>query len=223
MTVTSCISGSTSSAQVPHLKAVIFDLGGVLIDWDPRYLYRPLFGPDVDAMEDFLARVCPPDWNRTLDAGVPFDQAVAQRQREFPEHAELIALWKDGWSQMLGDSIPGSVEILAELRRRGHRLIALTNWSAETFPVARRRFEFLRWFEDIVISGEERLAKPDPRIFRLALERNGLEARATVFIDDLPSNVETAMAMGIDAVHFQDAAALREALERRGLLDGAPR
>jgi len=205
------------------LKAVIFDLGGVLIDWDPRYLYRPLFGLDVDGMEDFLARVCPPEWNRQLDAGVPFAEAVAQRQREFPEHAELIALWKDGWPRMLGDSIPGSVEILAELRRRGHRLIALTNWSAETFPVARSRFEFLRWFEDIVVSGEERLAKPDPRIFRLALERNALEAGSTVFIDDLASNVETAISLGIDAVHFRGAAALREALERRGLLDSAPR
>jgi len=205
------------------LKTVIFDLGGVLIDWDPRYLYRPLFGPDVDGMEDFLARVCPPEWNRQLDTGVPFADAVAQRQREFPEHAELIALWKDGWPRMLGDSIPGSVEILAELRRRGHRLIALTNWSAETFPVARSRFGFLRWFEDIVVSGEERLAKPDPRIFRLALERNALEAGSTVFIDDLASNVETAIALGIDAVHFRGAAALREALEMRGLLDSAPR
>ena len=171
------------------MNAVIFDLGGVLIDWDPRYLYRPLFGADVAAMEDFLARVCPPEWNRQLDAGVPFAEAVAQRQREFPEHAELIALWKDGWAQMLRDAIPETVEILAELRRRGHRLVALTNWSAETFPVARSRFEFLGWFEDIVVSGAEKLAKPDPRIFRLALERNRLEAGATVFVDDLLPNV----------------------------------
>jgi 2-haloacid dehalogenase len=201
------------------VNAVIFDLGGVLIDWDPRYLYRPLFGADVAAMEDFLARVCPPEWNRQLDAGVPFAEAVAQRQREFPEHADLIALWKDGWAQMLRDAIPETVEILAALRGRGHRLIALTNWSAETFPVARSRFEFLGWFEDIVVSGAERLVKPDPRIFRLALERNRLEACDTVFIDDLLPNVVAAAALGLDAVHFRGADALREALEARGLLD----
>jgi len=201
------------------VKAVIFDLGGVLIDWNPRYLYGPLFGTDVGAMEDFLARVCPPEWNRQLDAGVPFAEAVAQRQREFPEHAELIALWKDGWAQMLRDAIPETVQILAGLRRRGHRLVALTNWSAETFPVARSRFAFLGWFEDIVVSGEERMVKPDPRIFRLALDRNRLEAGDTVFIDDLMPNVAAAAALGLDAVHFRGADALREALEARGLLD----
>ena len=201
------------------MKAVIFDLGGVLIDWNPRYLYGPLFGTDVGAMEDFLARVCPPEWNRQLDAGVPFAEAVAQRQREFPEHAELIALWKDGWAQMLRDAIPETVQILAGLRRRGHRLVALTNWSAETFPVARSRFAFLGWFEDIVVSGEERMVKPDPRIFRLALDRNRLEAGDTVFIDDLMPNVAAAAALGLDAVHFRGADALREALEARGLLD----
>jgi len=201
------------------VKAVIFDLGGVLIDWNPRYLYGPLFGTDVGAMEDFLARVCPPEWNRQLDAGVPFAEAVAQRQREFPEHAELIALWKDGWAQMLRDAIPETVQILAGLRRRGHRLVALTNWSAETFPVARSRFAFLGWFEDIVVSGEERMVKPDPRIFRLALDRNRLEAGDTVFIDDLMPNVAAAAALGLDAVHFRGADALREAPEARGLLD----
>lgn len=200
------------------MKAVMFDLGGVLIDWDPRYLYRPLFGDDVAGMEDFLARICPPEWNRQLDAGVSFADAVAQRQREFPEHAAMIALWRDGWVQMLRDAIPETVEILGQLRDRGHRLVALTNWSAETFPLARSRFEFLSWFEDIVVSGVERLAKPDPRIFRLALERNRLVAESTLFIDDVLANVEAASALGIDAVHFQGAPGLREALERRALL-----
>lgn len=200
------------------MQAIIFDLGGVLIDWDPRYLYRPIFGDDVTAMEDFLARVCPPDWNRQMDAGVPFADAVAQRQREFPEHADLIALWQDGWPQMLRGAFPDTVAILAELRHRGHRLVALTNWSAETFPIARERFEFLGWFEDIVVSGVERLAKPDPRIFRLTLERNGLEPAGTVFIDDLPANIGAAAALGLDAVHFQGARDLRADLVRRGLL-----
>jgi 2-haloacid dehalogenase len=207
---------------VKAVQAVIFDLGGVLIDWDPRYLYRPIFGDDLAGMEDFLARVCPPDWNRQMDAGVPFADAIAQRQREFPEHAELIALWKEGWPLMLRDALPHTVDVLAELRARGHRLVALTNWSAETFPIARDRFPFLGWFEDIVVSGAERLAKPDPRIFRLALERNRLDPGRTVFIDDLPANVQAAADLGLDAVQFRGAAGLRIDLVRRGLLDPRP-
>ena len=204
------------------MKAVIFDLGGVLIDWDPRYLYRPLFGPDVDGMEDFLARVCPPEWNRQLDAGVPFAEAVAQRQREFPEHAELIAQWKDGWPRMLGDSIPGSVEILAELRRRGHRLIALTNWSAELFPTVRHRLPFLDDFEGIVVSGEEGLAKPDPAIFRVLLDRHGVVPDETVYVDDVDRNVVAAANLGFRAYHFTDAESLRAHLVGQGLLDARP-
>ena len=203
------------------MQAIIFDLGGVLIDWDPRYLYRPIFADDVVGMEDFLARICPSDWNRQMDAGVPFADAIARRRREFPEHAELIALWQDGWPQMLRDAIPETVEILAALRARGHRLVALTNWSAETFPIAWERFAFLGWFEDIVVSGAERLAKPDPRIFRLTLERNRLDPTRTIFIDDLPANVQAAAALGIDAVRFEGAAGLRTDLERRGLLHPA--
>jgi 2-haloacid dehalogenase len=204
------------------MRAIIFDLGGVLIDWDPRYLYRPIFGADVAGMEDFLTRVCPPDWNRQMDAGVPFADAIAQRQREFPEHAELIALWKDGWPQMLRDAIPETVEVLAALRARDLRLVALTNWSAETFPIALERFAFLGWFEDIVVSGAERLAKPDPRIYQLALERNRLDPARTMFIDDVPANVEAARALGIDAVRFESASGLRSALTARGLLPPTP-
>jgi 2-haloacid dehalogenase len=206
---------------IAAVQAIIFDLGGVLIDWDPRYLYRPIFGDDVASMEDFLTRICPPDWNRQMDAGVSFADAVAQRQREFPEHAELIALWRDGWPQMLHGALPQTVDVLAELRARSHRLVALTNWSAETFPIALDRFQFLRWFEDIVVSGAERLAKPDPRIYRLTLERNRLDPGRTIFIDDVPANVHAAAALGIDALHFQGAAGLRADLERRGLLGPA--
>ncbi|MEO8040772.1 MAG: HAD family phosphatase [Betaproteobacteria bacterium] len=200
------------------MDAIIFDLGGVLIDWNPRYLYAPVFGPELDAMETFLAQVCPPEWNHQMDGGLPFADAVAERQRQFPHHSDLIALWKDRWPQMLGDAFPETLAILAELRERGHRLIALTNWSAETFPVARQRFGFLDWFEDIVVSGEVRVAKPDPRIFRLALERNRLDAARTVFIDDTRANVVAALALGLTAVHFLDARSLRLDLQRLGLL-----
>ena len=200
------------------MNAIVFDLGGVLVDWDPRYLYAPLFGADRDAMEDFLTRVCAPEWNREMDAGKPFAQAVTERQCAFPEHAELIALWQDGWPQMLRAAIAGSVDILAQLRARGYRLIALTNWSAETFPLARARFEFLDWFEDIVVSGEVKLIKPDPRIFALALERNGLEPARTLFIDDVPDNVRAARELGMASVLFEGPQRLRTDLERRGLL-----
>jgi 2-haloacid dehalogenase len=200
------------------MHTVLFDLGGVLIDWNPRYLYRPLFGQDEAAMEEFLARICPPEWNHQLDEGKPFAQAVAERQRLFPEHAPLIALWHQGWPQMLRDEIGETVAILRELRERGRRLFALTNWSAETFPIARARFPFLGWFEDIVVSGEVGLAKPDPRIFELTIRRTGLDPAATLFTDDSPRNVEAARASGLRAELFRDPAGLRETLRTVGLL-----
>jgi 2-haloacid dehalogenase len=200
------------------MHTVLFDLGGVLIDWNPRYLYRPLFGQDEAAMEEFLARICPPEWNHQLDEGKPFAQAVAERQRLFPEHARLIALWHQGWPQMLRDEIGETVAILRELRERGTRLFALTNWSAETFPIARARFPFLGWFEDIVVSGEVGLAKPDPRIFELTIRRTGLDPAATLFTDDSPRNVEAARASGLRAELFRDPAGLRETLRTVGLL-----
>jgi 2-haloacid dehalogenase len=200
------------------MDTVLFDLGGVLVDWNPRYLYRPLFGGDAAAMEDFLARVCPPEWNHQMDEGKPFAQAVAERQRLFPEHAPLIAQWHEGWPQMLRDEIPGTVAILRELRDRSVRLFALTNWSAETFPVALARYPFLAWFEDIVVSGEVALAKPDPRIFELTISRTGLDPAATLFTDDSARNVEAARACGLRAELFTSPQRLRATLEAFGVL-----
>jgi 2-haloacid dehalogenase len=197
--------------------AIVFDLGGVLVDWNPRYLYRPLFA-DEAALEDFLARVCAPEWNLEMDAGKPFAVAVAERQKLFPEHAEMIALWHSGWVQMLRDPIQATVAILAELRERGSRLLALTNWSAETFPTARQRFPFLEWFEDIVVSGEVKLAKPDPRIFAHLLERARLKPARTFLIDDNPDNVAAARKLGIAAVLYESPAQLRTVLTEHGLL-----
>ena len=197
---------------------ILFDLGAVLVDWNPRYLYRPLFNGDEKAMEHFLAEIAPPWWNLEIDAGKTFDQAVAERVAVHPDHAGMIALWKDGWEKMLRDEIAGSVEILGELRKEGHRLHALTNWSAETFPIARRRFEFLKWFEDIVVSGEVGLAKPDPRIFALTIERCRLDPVRTVFIDDSLRNVEAGRNAGMHALHFRDPDQLRADLNRLGML-----
>jgi 2-haloacid dehalogenase len=198
--------------------AILFDLGGVLIDWNPRYLYRAHFADDEAAMEHFLTHVCAGDWNHEIDAGKRFADAVAERQRLFPNHAELIALWESGWERMLGDAIAETVAILEELKARGLRLYALTNWSYETFPIARQRFDFLNWFQDIVISGEVKLAKPDPRIFELARTRCQLAPGATVYVDDAPRNVEVARTLGFHALHFQEPPRLRRELAALNLL-----
>ena len=156
------------------VKAAVFDLGGVLIDWDPRYLYRKLLA-DEAAVEEFLATVCTPEWNAEQDRGRPFAEGVAELVERHPAHAAAIAAYHERWPEMLGGDIPGAVELLAELRATGVPLYALTNWSAETFVLARERFEFLDWFDGLLVSGEERMIKPDPAIFELLLDRFGLD------------------------------------------------
>ncbi len=198
--------------------AVVFDLGGVLIDWNPRYLYRKLFD-DEAAMESFLADVVSPEWNGQQDSGRTWAEAVEVLTREHPEHRDLIAAYWHRWQETLGDAIAPTVEVLEELRRSGVRLYALSNWSAETFPVARPRYPFLETFDGIVISGEEKLAKPDPRIFRHLLDRYDLDPAATVFIDDSEANVRAAAAQGMVALRFEDAGTLRRDLVGLGLLD----
>ena len=197
--------------------AVVFDLGGVLIDWNPRYLYRKLFD-DEAAMEAFLADVVSPEWNGQQDSGRTWAEAVEVLSREHPEHRDLIAAYWHRWQETLGDAIAPTVAILEELRDAGVRLYALSNWSAETFPVARPQYPFLEWFDGIVISGEERIAKPDPAIFRRLLDRYGLEPETTVFIDDSEANVRAAEAEGLTSLRFVDAATLRGDLRRLGLL-----
>lgn len=201
--------------------AVVFDLGGVLIDWNPRYLYRQLFAGDDAAMETFLTEVTTPEWNLQQDAGRTWDEAVAALTRQHPEHAELIAAYRDRWPETLGEAIGPTVAVLDELRRTGVRLFALSNWSAETFPVARPRYPFLEWFEGIVISGEVGITKPDERVYRHLLERNGLDAASTVFIDDSEANVRAAQEIGMIAIRFEGGAALRRSLVDLGLLDGS--
>jgi 2-haloacid dehalogenase len=198
--------------------AVVFDLGGVLIDWNPRYLYRSLFDGDEDGMERFLADVTTPEWNLQQDGGRTWREAVDVLSAQFPAHRELIAAYDERWEEMLGGAIEGTVEILADLRQAGLRLAALSNWSAEKFPIARRRYPFLEWFETIVISGEVGLAKPDPRLYRHLLDVTGFEPRCTIFIDDSNANVKAAAELGMTAIEFRDPAALRVRLERQGLL-----
>jgi 2-haloacid dehalogenase len=198
-------------------KAVVFDLGGVLIDWDPRYLYRKLLA-DEAAVEEFLATVCTPEWNAELDRGRPFAEGVAELVERHPEHAAAIAAYHERWPEMLAGDLPGTVEVLAELRAAGVPLYALTNWSAETFAITRGRFEWLDWFDGLLVSGEERMTKPDPAFFRLLLDRFGLDPGATVFVDDSEANVAAARELGIDAVRFTGPDRLRRELSARRIL-----
>jgi 2-haloacid dehalogenase len=198
-------------------SAVVFDLGGVLIDWNPRYLYRKLFD-DEAAMEAFLADVVTQEWNALQDAGRPWAEAVDVLVREHPDQRDLIAAYWHRWEETLGEAIAPTVAVLDDLRDAGVRLLALTNWSADTFEIARPRFSFLDWFEGIVVSGEVKLAKPDPRVFSHLLEMHGLDPTATVFIDDSEKNVRAAADLGMIGIRFTDAAALRRELVGLGLL-----
>lgn len=208
-----------SVANTITRSIVVFDLGGVLIDWNPRYLYRKLFDGDEVAMERFLAEICDNDWNLQQDAGRPFAEACALLSERHPEHKDLIKVYRTRWFEMLAGAIDGTVEILRELRERGTPLYGLTNWSAETFPYALEQYDFLHWFSGIVVSGAEKMVKPDPRIYRLLLERYGIDPADAVYIDDNPTNADAATDLGLHGIHFSGPDALRAELERLQLLD----
>jgi 2-haloacid dehalogenase len=196
----------------------VFDLGGVLIDWDPRYLYCKLFDGDDCAMEHFLATVCTQSWNEQQDAGRPFADAIASLKLAHPGEAKLIDAWIERQSEMFSGPIAGSVDILAELHSREVPLYALTNWSAETFPAALARFDFLKWFRGILVSGEVKLLKPDARFFELFLRTYAIDPAHTIYIDDRRPNVDAAIALGMHGVVFTDPPALRTELARLGLI-----
>lgn len=200
---------------------LLFDLGNVLVRWDPRNHYRDRFA-SVDEMETFLTEVCPPSWNHEMDLGKPFAAAIAERQALFPSHATLIAEWQTGWERMLGGEISEMVALLPALERAGYRLYALTNWSAETFPVARHRYPWLSHFRHIVVSGDVGLAKPDPAIFTLALHHANRPAADVLFIDDNQPNVDAALALGLSAVHFTSPGQCQAALRAAGVHWSAP-
>lgn len=201
-------------------EVVIFDLGGVLIDWNPRYLYRKLFSTESE-ITWFLENVCTPEWNERQDGGRSFEEATHELLTRFPEHEAAIRAWYGRWEETIGGPISGTVEILRTLRDlRQHRLYALTNWSAETFPWAKQNFEFLGWFEGIVVSGEEKTLKPRPEFYRILLDRYRVEPSTAVFIDDNLKNVEGAKQVGIDAIHFANPIQLRSELTTHGILGG---
>lgn len=200
------------------MKHLIFDLGGVLIDWNPRYLYRKIFVGRPEEMELFLREVCHKEWNDSLDAGRSFAEAVTERQRAFPQYKDEIHAYWQRWDEMLAGEIQGTVDLLNELHISGKSLLALTNWSAETFPIAQRRFKFLSLFKDICVSGTEKLRKPDARFFRLLLDRNQLIPQDCLFIDDVEANIAAARALGMQTHHFVSPQELRTDLLQRGLV-----
>jgi 2-haloacid dehalogenase len=202
----------------PARSVAIFDLGGVLVDWNPRHLYRKLFAGDEAAMEAFLAEICTSEWNRCQDAGRPFAEAIAELVAVHPEKRALIEAWRDRFDEMIPGAIEGTVRVLLEVKERGVPLYALTNWSAETFAWQHRRFSFLSWFDGIVVSGAERVIKPDPRIFRILLERYAIAPESAVFVDDSPANAAAAANLGVHGIHFRTPEQLRQELVACGLL-----
>lgn len=199
------------------MKDIVFDLGGVLIDWNPRYLYKKIFA-STEEMEWFLSNVCTPEWNAQQDAGRPFAQALALVTEKYPKYAAQINDYYARWEETLGGPIKGTVALWQELKNKGYRIYALTNWSAETFPIAKQKYDFLQKMDGIVVSGEEKMNKPNPEIYKRLLARYGLQANNCVYIDDSLPNVEAAAQLGFDVIHFVSPEVLRLELLKRGLL-----
>ena len=203
---------------MPQVKAVVFDVGGVLIEWDPRHLYRKLFPGEPEAMERFLATVCTPSWNAEQDRGRPWKDAVAELSARYPEHADLIAAYDERWEEMVPGPVPGVPDVLDALQRAGVPCYALTNFSTDKFALACRRFAFLNAFDGLVVSGAEGVTKPEAKIFEVLVDRYQLQPSRTLFIDDQPANVAAADRLGLRTHHFVSAERLRADLGARGLL-----
>ena len=197
-----------------EIKNVIFDLGGVLIDWNPEYVYLEVFKGDREKMKWFFDKICTMDWNENQDAGYPLQQATEERVKLFPEYEEWIRIYYGRWEEMLGKQIDGTVTILKQLiDNPNYKVVALTNWSAETFPIALERFDFLHWFEGIVVSGTEKMRKPFNEIYELTLNRFNIEASQSLFIDDNARNIEAAKKMGINTIRFNNPTQLKSELK----------
>ncbi|WP_254605165.1 HAD family hydrolase [Sphingomonas bacterium] len=202
---------------MPNPTTVIFDIGGVLVDWDPRFLYEKLMPPGA-ALDAFLAEVVTADWHFQHDAGRPFAETSAELIARFPHHAELIAAWGPRFNESNRGLVPGMDTLVAELDQGGVPLFAITNFSGEFFPGFRAKYPALfDRFRSILVSGDEKLVKPDLAIYRLALERFGVAAATAVFVDDRADNVAGAEAAGMTGIVFTDAAALRSSLRGLGL------
>jgi len=198
------------------IDAVVFDLGGVLIDWNPRHLYRHLFA-DPDEMEDFLARVCTDDWHREHDLGADIRQSCERLAARHARHRDMILAWADRGEEMAAGQFDETVDVLRTLKAAGLRCYALSNMEPEAFTIRSARFPFMKWFDGQVISGFEGVAKPDSRIFEVLLARYGLDPEATVFVDDSKRNIEAARDLGFNVVHYTSAEQLKLELQALGL------
>lgn len=194
------------------INNIIFDFGAVLVDWNPHYLYDPYFG-DAAKAEWFLTEICPYDWNAQCDAGRPIKDITAERVALFPEWEKEIRMYFDRWVDMMGGPIPGMEALVREYKQRGYGVWGLTNWSGETFPLVRHNYPVFDLLDGYVVSGVEKLLKPDARLYRVLLDRYGLKAEECVFIDDNPANTAGAEAVGIKGIVFQGAEQLRKQLD----------
>lgn len=193
------------------MKNIIFDFGNVLVRWEPEKIYTEHFGDEAKAWW-FLRHVADNDWRLRIDAGESQDACIAEQQARYPEYRQALALYRDRWRDMLTGEMPGMRDIIVELRKKGHEIYGLTNWSMETFPQAREHFPILQMIDRYVVSGAEHLVKPDPRLFQVLLDRYGLRAEECTFVDDNPVNVEAARRMGMRGIVFTGAENLRKEL-----------
>jgi 2-haloacid dehalogenase len=201
-----------------HIKAIIFDFGNVLLEWNPRYVYQRYFPNDPEAIERFLKEVNFVDWNLQQDKGRPFAEGVAILSEKFPHYAQLIQAYHQNWTDSIGAAYDGTIEILKQLKQAGYPLYGLSNWSAETFPFAREKYDFFDLLDDFVLSGEVGHVKPDPEIFHIMLKKIGKPAEECLFIDDSLTNINQAQKMGFATIHFQSPEQLRIALRELQIL-----
>ena len=198
------------------IQNIIFDFGGVLIDWNPIYLYGNVFETEEE-MKHFLENVCRYEWNVLQDAGRPLSEATTLLQKEHPEFSEQIAYYYGRWEEMLGGTIDENVKLIKPLKKR-YKLYGLTNWSAETLPIAMERYSFFKDLDGIIVSGDEKIVKPNPKIYEILLDRYNLEAESSLFIDDNADNIETAKKIGFKTVHFTDEVNLEQLLKSEKVL-----
>lgn len=199
------------------IKNVIFDIGAVLVDWNPRYYYRTVI-EDEAIIEKFLTEICTFDFNHTLDLGRPWEEARAELMAKAPEYEVMIDAYWHNWLDMFEGPIHETVDILMDIKRRGYPVYALSNWNDIKWPIAMQEFPFLRLFDGRIVSGEVKIAKPDPHIYQLLLDTYKLNPRESLFIDDRPENVEAARKLGIEAVQFTSPRQLEHDLIQYGVI-----